>query len=71
MDPKNLSILSRAICRGAPQIRWREDCAMEMAIRKRLHAPHGARHRKPEALREVAHDNMYENIMPGPSYLSE
>ena len=24
-------ILSRAICRGAPQIRWREDCAMEMA----------------------------------------
>ena len=25
------SILSRAICRGAPQIQWREDCAMEMA----------------------------------------
>ncbi len=24
-------ILSRAICRGAPQIRWREDCTMEMA----------------------------------------
>ncbi len=25
------AILSRAICRGAPQIRWREDYAMEMA----------------------------------------
>ncbi len=24
-------ILSRAICRGALLIRWREDCAMEMA----------------------------------------
>ena len=25
-------ILSRAICRGAPQIRWREDCAMELNL---------------------------------------
>ncbi len=28
---ENQAILSRAICRGAPQIRWREDCTMEMA----------------------------------------
>ena len=27
----NPYILSRAICRGAPQIRWRKDCTMEMA----------------------------------------
>ena len=27
----NTNILSRAICRGAPLIRWREDCKMEMA----------------------------------------
>ncbi len=26
-----MGILSRAICRGAPQIRWREDRTMEMA----------------------------------------